>query len=246
MIVTCPECATKFNLDPKRVPGDTAKVRCSRCKFVFEITDKGKALPAIPKAERPSGPKKPPPKPVVRTPRISSLQAKRILAVGILVLIVLGAGASYWFMRTPGAAKPPAKPGETDPGNKRLALSNVEGGFEESATLGKVFVVHGLVRNDYNHAVRFIRIEGLLHSAAEAPPLKTVVVYAGNPLAEEEIRLLSEEELNLVLNNKNGKSDMDARVPPGESIPFSLLFKDLPPEMKEYTVKVLDSQPSED
>jgi len=243
MIVTCPECTTRFKLDPGRISGDMAKVRCSKCKYVFEITDKGRVLPAIPKTGKPSGPKKPSPGPAVHTPRISSLQAKRILIVGVLVLIVLGAGLSYWFLRTPGSAGPPE---ETDPGNKHLALSNVEGQFGESATLGKVFVVHGLVRNDYDHDVRFIRIEGLLHNTPETPPLNRVVVYAGNPLAEEEIRLLSEEELNLVLNNRNGNSDMNERVPPGESIPFSLLFKDLPPEMKEYTVKVLDSQPCED
>ena len=242
MIVTCPECSTKFNLDPARVTGDTAKVRCSKCKYVFEITEEGKPLPSIPKAKT-----VPPGQvalPTVRKPLISSLQAKRILVVGVLLVIVVGAGLGFWFTRTPGEpAKPPAQPQETDPGNKHLALINVEGQFSESATLGKVFVVHGLVRNDYTHTVRFIRIEGMLHSAPKDPPLKKTIVYAGNPLAEEEIRLLSEDELNLVLNNKNGKSDLNESVPPGESIPFTLLFHDLPPDMKEYTVKVLDSQP---
>ena len=242
MIVTCPECSTKFNLDPGRITGDTAKVRCSRCKYVFEITDEGKRLPAIPKAK--TAAKGPSPKQAFRKPLVSSLQAKRILMIGLVILIVVGGGLTYWFMRTPGeTAKPPAPPVETEPGNKHVALINVEGQFSESATLGKVFVVNGLVRNDYPHTIRFIRIEGLLHDVPQGPPLKSVIVYAGNPLAEDEIRLLSADELNLVLNNKNGRSDLNARVPPGEAIPFSLLFYDLPPEMKEYTVKVLDSQP---
>ena len=77
---------------PGRITGDTAKVRCSKCKYVFEITDKGKMLPSIPKAK--TTPKSAPPRFAGRKPKVSSLQAKRILVMGLLVLIVVGAGLS--------------------------------------------------------------------------------------------------------------------------------------------------------
>ena len=37
MIVQCEECKTNFNLDEKRLRGDSAKVRCSKCKHIFMI-----------------------------------------------------------------------------------------------------------------------------------------------------------------------------------------------------------------
>ena len=37
MIVTCASCLTKFNLDESRIPAKGAKVRCSRCQYVFFI-----------------------------------------------------------------------------------------------------------------------------------------------------------------------------------------------------------------
>jgi predicted Zn finger-like uncharacterized protein len=37
MIVQCEECKTNFNLDEKRLRGDSAKVRCSKCRHVFMI-----------------------------------------------------------------------------------------------------------------------------------------------------------------------------------------------------------------
>ena len=37
MIIQCEECKTNFNLDEKRLRGDSAKVRCSKCKHVFMI-----------------------------------------------------------------------------------------------------------------------------------------------------------------------------------------------------------------
>lgn len=35
MIIICPECSTKFRVDPARIPDGGTKVRCARCKHVF-------------------------------------------------------------------------------------------------------------------------------------------------------------------------------------------------------------------
>jgi len=59
MVVACPECGTRFSLDDSRISGDTAKVRCSRCRHVFRINRGGQVLampeepPAAPLAEEP-------------------------------------------------------------------------------------------------------------------------------------------------------------------------------------------------
>ena len=44
MEVACPECNTKFSLDESRIPGPSAKVRCSRCQNVFRITREGQIV----------------------------------------------------------------------------------------------------------------------------------------------------------------------------------------------------------
>ena len=38
MIITCEKCETKFHLDEDRIKGQSAKVRCSHCQHVFEVT----------------------------------------------------------------------------------------------------------------------------------------------------------------------------------------------------------------
>jgi predicted Zn finger-like uncharacterized protein len=38
MIVTCPECATKYNLPDDKISSAGSKVRCSKCKHVFTVT----------------------------------------------------------------------------------------------------------------------------------------------------------------------------------------------------------------
>ncbi len=37
MIIICPECATKFDVAAERIPAGGAKVRCARCKHVFQV-----------------------------------------------------------------------------------------------------------------------------------------------------------------------------------------------------------------
>ena len=37
VIVTCQQCATQFHLDDAKVPESGIKVRCSRCKFAFQV-----------------------------------------------------------------------------------------------------------------------------------------------------------------------------------------------------------------
>jgi predicted Zn finger-like uncharacterized protein len=44
MEVACPECHTKFSLDESRIPGPSAKVRCSRCQNLFRITREGQIV----------------------------------------------------------------------------------------------------------------------------------------------------------------------------------------------------------
>lgn len=38
MIITCPNCATKFNLPDSKIPAGGAKVKCSKCANVFKVT----------------------------------------------------------------------------------------------------------------------------------------------------------------------------------------------------------------
>ncbi len=56
MVVVCPECGAKFSLEESRIPGELAKVRCSRCRHVFYITREGRVRvpePRPPAAESP-------------------------------------------------------------------------------------------------------------------------------------------------------------------------------------------------
>ena len=41
MIVTCPECATKYNLPDDKISPSGSRVRCTKCTHVFTVTPSG-------------------------------------------------------------------------------------------------------------------------------------------------------------------------------------------------------------
>ena len=37
MIISCPECSTRFRVDDHKIPAQGAKIRCARCKHIFAV-----------------------------------------------------------------------------------------------------------------------------------------------------------------------------------------------------------------
>lgn len=74
MNVSCPQCKTVFRVDPRKVPADGVRARCSVCGGVFEVTaEKEDAVAAVaaPQAAQASvrAAPAPPAPPAVGTPR---------------------------------------------------------------------------------------------------------------------------------------------------------------------------------
>ncbi len=252
MVVECPKCSTKFKLDTDKIKGAATKVRCSRCRHIFEVKKPG--------ASSASG--------GAGAPRSQAFMSKlnlgqsakgknsgeslssklgsykRLLAI-LISLSVLGFGIFAWmkgYMVPTFTSGPQETMAPQDPGNLRLSLYQVEGDFFESDSLDRLFVISGIVQNDYPNPVRFIRLEGSLHTDTEQN-VRKVTAFAGNPISEQEIQALSIQQIEALMNNRSGKERSDEYVNSGDSIPFSLVFSDFPENLSEYTVKAVSSEP---
>jgi len=69
MVIVCPECSTKFRVNPERIPASGAKVRCARCKHVFLAEKPAPAEEPQPEIIEPETPGE---EPVTETPAFSS------------------------------------------------------------------------------------------------------------------------------------------------------------------------------
>jgi len=127
-----------------------------------------------------------------------------------------------------------------DSGNARINLEKVSARFLDTPEAGRLFIVEGQVKNAYGETVSEIKLKGLVHTKTKPNALERIV-YAGTVLADEEIRGLSREVVEGLFRNPKGEGESNVNVQPGGTVPFMMVFYDLPDNLTEYTVEVISS-----
>jgi len=186
------------------------------------------------------------PRPIIKKGRMSRLW------ITILGVVLLLAGiASVLIVFKPGflpvsfplGKKPISKEQAFDIGNRRLSFKDLDGSFVDSEKAGKLFMVKGFVTNNYPDRRSFIRIRSNILDS-KGTVVKSKMVFAGNPISEKEVRSLSMEDIDNRLRDKFGKDKMNINVHPNDSIPFTIVFTELPEDMSEFTVEAISSSPA--
>ncbi len=127
-----------------------------------------------------------------------------------------------------------------DPGNLRIYTSDIVSRFVDNPKAGKLFIVRGKVRNGYSEPRSFIRLSAKLYSEGKKL-VKTKQVFCGNVLSDLQLQSLSIQQINKKLNNRLGHKRANVDVPPGKSIPFMVVFSNLPANLEEYTIEAESS-----
>jgi len=253
MIITCPVCLTKFRLEEERIPEGGAKARCSKCRHVFEVQKPAPPEESFFSRDEPSidfGETEPYKEP---SPRRPFPWKWAILA---LLLVVVG-GFIFWggrdiarlkrahsffaieqYLSTKAAAL--KKVSLSLPVLKRyfgmgtqaegfISLEKVKGYYLENTNLNKVFVVEGEAINHWKESRSFIRVKAVLLDS-KGNKVQEQEAYCGNILSEKDLREMSRGAIEKSLSSQFGVSFSNVNILPGKSVPFMIVFLDLPPE----------------
>ena len=241
MIITCPTCLTKFNLNDDRIPEGGAKVRCSKCQHVFPIQ---KSSPL----ERDFSPDKTAPaaanenlsprilRKVEMPPRTRPPARRFSLTTVILIIILVLSGMAYGFFRAwakPGVPQIIASRfsslkqylGLSDEIEGFIALENVKGYYVANKKLAKIFVIEGRAVNHWKEPRSLIRVKGTLVDP-KGGKVEEKIVYCGNILLEEDLKSFSREEIANSLSSQFGETFSNVDIPPGKTVPFMIAFTD--------------------
>ena len=65
--------------------------------------------------------------------------------------------------------------------------------------------------------------------------------YAGNTFSEEEIKTLPLDEIMKASGNRDGMAKQNLKVASGATIPFMVVFAEMPDDLSEFTVEAVSS-----
>jgi len=186
------------------------------------------------------------------------------LLIALLVLLLLGAlgvGGLYYFgyadripylgtyldrylgsyLGSSGGSAPEL----ADPGNQRMAVTpNPEYRFIDNENAGELMVLSGEVTNRYDKPRSFVKLRSEIYDA-EGQVLGSTTAFAGNTIAEPALNSGGLEDLQIQLTNRRGDNNANVGIAPGESVPFMVIFDNLPEEMAEFSVAVVSSAKAE-
>jgi len=129
-----------------------------------------------------------------------------------------------------------------DSGSSRLGFKAVTGDFVVSDKSGQLFVIRGVIVNNYPRNRSFILVRGkILDSKGKTVRNKTA--YAGNTYTDQKIKRLSMDEIDAALKNRYGMGRKNLKLAPGASINFMIVFENLPENMSEFVVEAVSSIP---
>lgn len=248
MIVTCPNCSTKFNL-PDELASPGANLRCSVCKYVFPLPDEE---PESPRQEALSldGMDDADPGldydhlPLERPRRKSGSHKGLFISLGLLVLAVAVAYGTWTY--TPlldGVKKLMASQPEENPADlvKLIALRGVRQYNINNEKIGNISVIEGKTVNGFPDPRELIRVEAALYDAA-GNVLVSKQQLAGTSVSLFQLQVLGEQELEQALANKIDILTNNTNVAPGGEVPFMVVFYNPPDNAAEFGVKVIDAR----
>ncbi len=177
--------------------------------------------------------------------------SKRSMVVLIpLLFIVLAVAAAYYVWKADlippsvlsllSGSSENKKP--ADAGARLLQFGSVSGVFVDTEKSGPLFVIRGMVTNKYPQSRRYILIKGsILDNKGAVVVAKTA--YAGNTFSEEELKTLPLDEITTAADNRDGMAKQNLDVATGATIPFMVVFAQLPDDLSEFTVEAVSSSP---
>jgi hypothetical protein len=124
-----------------------------------------------------------------------------------------------------------------------ISVDNISSKFIDNSRHGKFFIITGTVKNEFSESRKYIKIQGSLFSSGKTLA-KEVTVYGGNVLTDQELSEMSLTDINQRLSNRFGDKKSNFDVKPGRSIPFMVVFADLPQSLEEFTIEVSGSFPA--
>jgi predicted Zn finger-like uncharacterized protein len=114
---------------------------------------------------------------------------------------------------------------------------SVTGRFITNDASGELFIITGNIENPAQIPYRHIQVTGTLFQK-EKTAVMSRSAYCGNIVPEDVLKTGNIDDITAQLKIPGGAADINTRVMPGQTVPFMLVFSDLPQNLENFTIEV--------
>ncbi len=263
MIISCPECHTKYRLSAEKVKPQGSRARCSRCGHVFTARPEDDLTRAVQDQETEksalqgpeygalsetvtNGPENGPPTPRKRRPG-------SVILVLVLILLLAVGGAVYWpqikawlpdSASQSGQSMELSQKTETSSLTQAIALKDVRQYMVDNQSMGRILVIEGQAENTSQTVRQRIKVQATLFDDAGDKVVEQAFL-CGNTASLYQLQTLDQEELESVLSSQAGVLANNSHLAPEQKVPFMTFFSQFPQQVAEFSLKVVQVQKAE-
>lgn len=154
-----------------------------------------------------------------------------IAVISVLAISVLGYVGYSSFSKPKEAAV-------TEAG--KISVRAVKASYVKNSVAGELLIISGEALNEYPNPRAALQVKVAVTDAA-GQSVATKTAYGGNPLTDDQLKILSMEKIETAMGNQFGDSLANMEVPPGKTIPFVVVIGNLPKGAKDFTVQAAGS-----
>jgi predicted Zn finger-like uncharacterized protein len=164
--------------------------------------------------------------------------------VTLFILLIIG----FTFMSVLSYAKPQASEAvikqiplvggsilRNDHLRRGILIQSLRSGYQTIQGNREVFLISGVALNQNPEVVREIQLSAVAYNA-DGKELERQTIWVGNTISPKIIRGMTSEDIPHLQNLKPLKS---FEIPPGDSIPFTIVFLKSAKSAREFTCEVL-------
>lgn len=116
---------------------------------------------------------------------------------------------------------------------------SVNGRFISNDTAGELFIITGQIENPSTIPYSYIQVKGTLITKGKVKA-KTLITFCGNIISEETLKSGNILDITKQLAIREGAHNSNVNVKAGGFVPFMIVFSDLPDNLENFTVEVVE------
>ncbi len=257
MIISCPNCNTKFKIKDDLVTPGKTKLKCSKCNHIFIYKEeKEKQEEKKPENEHKVKSTSQSKEEKIQIsleekPLEKSFKNRRLFVIIIISLIFIVAVAvlfmftdikSKIFSSSSHKIKLKSEQNATSQIDaiKDISLENLKQYFIENDKIGKLLVIEGDAVNNFNVPKELIKVEATLYDD-KGNVIEKKSILCGNRVSLFQLQSWSKEQLEKELNSKVGILMNNTNIQPGGSVHFMIVFYNPKENVYEYGVRVIEA-----